>query len=322
LRKGNTTSVLVITIVLLLLLIPTSAMVIANTILDKTTIAYGQANKMNSNLTNPIASQNILSKKVHVGDIDIAYRMFGKGEVLVLIPGSSMTMDEWEPTVLNRLASNHTVIIFDNRGIGKTTAGNKTWSIEQFANDTSGLLDALKIEKPVDVLGFSLGGFIAQELTLLHPQQVNKLILYATSCGGKATIPPQISPTAMKSMMSENASKDTFVSALFPKEWIKANAAYVQKFISVMTLPPKESMQHQAEVGPNWKGTCDILSSITKPTLIITGTDDVTSPPANSLILAQKIPGAWLVQIKGGGHGAMYQYPDEFGRIVLTFIET
>jgi pimeloyl-ACP methyl ester carboxylesterase len=112
-------------------------MVIANTILDKTTIAYGQANKMNSNLTNPIASQNILSK--NVGDIDIAYRMFGKGEVLVLIPGSSMTMDEWEPTVLNRLASNHTVIIFDNRGIGKTTAGNKTWSIEQFANDTAGL---------------------------------------------------------------------------------------------------------------------------------------------------------------------------------------
>ena len=101
-RKGNTTSVLVITIVLLLLLIPSSAIVIASTILDKTTIAYGQTNQMNSNLTNPIASQNILPKKVHVGDIDIAYKMFGKGEVLLLIPGSSMTMDEWEPNVLNR----------------------------------------------------------------------------------------------------------------------------------------------------------------------------------------------------------------------------
>ncbi len=220
----------------------------------------------------------------------------------------------------NRLASNHTVIIFDNRGIGKTTAGNKTWSIEQFTNDTSRLLDALKIEKPVDVLGFSLGGFIAQELTLMHPQKVTKLILYATSCGGKASIPPQIGPTAMKSMMSGNASMDTFLSAPFPKEWIKANAAYIQKFISVMTLPPMESIQHQAEVSLNWKGTCDILSSITKPTLIITKTDDVTSPPANSLIIAQKIPGAWLVQIKGGGHGAMYQYPDKFGRIVITFL--
>jgi pimeloyl-ACP methyl ester carboxylesterase len=75
-------------------------------------------------------------------------------------------------------------------------------------------------------------------------------------------------------------------------------------------------------VGSNWKGTCDILPSLTKPTLIITGTDDVTSPAPNSLILAQKIPGAWLVQIQGGGHGAMYQYPDIFSRIVLTFLET
>jgi len=309
-----------ITILLFLLLIPSSAMVIANTVLDKTTIAYGQAIKMNPNLTNLITTHNILPKKVHVGDIDIAYKMFGKGEVLVLIPGSSMTMDEWEPNVLNRLASNHTIIIFDNRGIGKTTAGNKTWSIEQFANDTAGLIDALNIEEPVDVLGFSLGGSIAQELTLMHPQKVDKLILYATNCGGKATIPPQISPTAMKSMISGNASKDTFLSGLFPKEWIKANAAYVQKFISAMTLPPMESIQHQAEVSLNWKGTCDILPSITKPTLIITGTDDVTSPPANSLTLAQKIPGAWLVQIQGGGHGAMYQYPDKFSEIVLTFL--
>ena len=237
-RKGNTTSVLVISILLLLILIPSSAMVVANTILDKTTIVYGQTNQMNSNLTNPVPPQNIPPKKVHVGDIDIAYKMFGKGEVLVLIPGSSMTMDEWEPNVLNRLSSNHTVIIFDNRGIGKTTAGNKTWSIEQFANDTAGLLDALKIEKPIDVLGFSLGGFIAQELTLMHPQKVTKLILYATSCGGKATIPPQISPTVMKSMMSGNASKDTFLSALFPKEWIKANARLCSKVYFIYDAAP------------------------------------------------------------------------------------
>jgi pimeloyl-ACP methyl ester carboxylesterase len=320
--EGNTISLLITIGLLLLLLIPSSGMVIPNTILDKAVIAYGQANKINSNLTNLIVFQNVLPKKIHVGDIDIAYKMFGKGEVLLLIPGSSMTMDEWEPNVLNKLASNHTVVIFDNRGIGKTTAGNKTWSIEQFANDTAGLLDALKIEKPVDVLGFSLGGSIAQELTLMHPQKVNKLILYATNCGGKTTLPPQLSPSAMKSMMSGNASKYTFLSALFPKEWIKANAAYVQKFISLMTLPPMGSIQHQAEVSLNWKGACDILPSITKPTLIITGTDDVTSPPANSLVLAEKIPGAWLVQIKGGGHGAIFQYPDKFSRIILTFLET
>jgi pimeloyl-ACP methyl ester carboxylesterase len=89
-----------------------------------------------------------------------------------------------------------------------------------------------------------------------------------------------------------------------------------------MTQVSKESIQRQAQMAPNWKGTCDRMSSIPKPTLILTGTDDVTSPPANSLMLVQKIPGAWLVQIKGGGHGAMYQYPEEFSKVLLTFLDT
>ena len=71
----------------------------------------------------------------------------------------------------------------------------KTWSIEQITNDTGGLIDALGIKKPVDILGLSWGGYVAQELTLMHPQKVNKLILYGTDCGGKATVlSPQISP--------------------------------------------------------------------------------------------------------------------------------
>jgi len=157
-RKRKTTSVLIITILLLLLLIPSSAMVIPNTILEKTTIAYGQVNKMNSNLTTPVAPESIPLKKVHVGDIDIAYKMFGKGEPLLLIPGFSATMDVWDPIMLGKLSSNHTIILFDNRGMGKTTAGNKTWSMEQSANDTAGLIDAVGIRKPVDVLALSWGG--------------------------------------------------------------------------------------------------------------------------------------------------------------------
>jgi pimeloyl-ACP methyl ester carboxylesterase len=123
-------------------------------------------------------------------------------------------------------------------------------------------------------------------------------------------------------MISGNATKDTFLSTLFPKEWIKENATYVQNLILPMTQVSKESIQRQAQMAPNWKGTCDRMSSIPKPTLILTGTDDVTSPPANSLMLVQKIPGAWLVQIKGGGHGAMYQYPEEFSKVLLTFLDT
>jgi pimeloyl-ACP methyl ester carboxylesterase len=104
-------------------------------------------------------------------------------------------MDAWDPTMLRDLSSNHTVIIFDNRGVGNTTAGTKPFSIIQFANNTAGLLDALKIQK-VDVLGYSMGSFISQQLTLLHPEKVNRLLLYAASCGGKENIPQ--SPEVVK----------------------------------------------------------------------------------------------------------------------------
>jgi pimeloyl-ACP methyl ester carboxylesterase len=266
---------------------------------------------------------SIATKKVKVGDIDISYKMFGKGQPLLLIPGFSMTMDMWDPIVLDKLSSNHIIIIFDNRGIGNTTAGsNKTpSSIQQFANDTANLIDALGIKKPVDILGLSMGGLIAQEAVLLHPEKVNRLIIFASSCGGKESLPPQVSPGVMTSMISGNASADTFLSTLFPKEWIREHTDYIQKnFVFPMGKVSKESLQRQFEATSKWGGTCNKLSTITKPTLVITGTEDITSPPANSLRIAEKIPGAWFVQIKGGGHGLMFQYPQQFSSVLETFL--
>jgi pimeloyl-ACP methyl ester carboxylesterase len=84
-------------------------------------------------------------------------------------------------------SSNHTVIIFDNRGVGNTTTGSIPVSIQQLANNTAGLLDVLKLQK-ADVLGYSLGSFVAQQLTVTHPEKVNRLVLVAGSCGGKEAI--------------------------------------------------------------------------------------------------------------------------------------
>ena len=116
---------------------------------------------------------SIVTNIVKVDDIEVAYKVFGRGEPLFLIPGFSQTMDMWDPIVLHKLSSNHTIIIFDNRGIGNTTAGNKTPSIQQFATDTAALIHLLGFIKPVDILGLSMGGFIAQELTLSHPEEKN-----------------------------------------------------------------------------------------------------------------------------------------------------
>ena len=150
-----------IRILSLRLLIASSLQMMANSVnYFNTTIhfAYGQASQLNSKSTsnnantNSLDVQNIPAKKAHVGDIDIAYKVFGRGEPFLLISGSGLVMDAWDHSILRDLSSNHTVIIFDNRGIGNTTAGTKPFSIIQFAKDTAGLLDALKKQMFLDLL--------------------------------------------------------------------------------------------------------------------------------------------------------------------------
>ena len=125
---------------------------------------------------------NMPSQHIKVGDISIAYKQIGKANAkpIILITGGGATMDMWTPLLIEKLISaNYRVIIFENRGVGESTAGTKEFSISQFANDTSGLLDTLRISK-ADVLGWSMGGFIAQQLALTYPDKVDNLILYAT----------------------------------------------------------------------------------------------------------------------------------------------
>ncbi|MFZ0647410.1 MAG: alpha/beta hydrolase, partial [Nitrososphaeraceae archaeon] len=153
-------------------------------------IAYSQSDpdQMNTNTTNSVNMQDIPLEKVHVGDIDVAYKMFGKGDPILLFNGASDSMDAWDPSFLTGLSSNHTVIAFDQRGIGNSTVGSKPYTYLQLANDSAGLLDALKIPN-ADVMGYSLGGHIAQAFTVSYPEKVNSLILVATTCGGKDGIP-------------------------------------------------------------------------------------------------------------------------------------
>jgi pimeloyl-ACP methyl ester carboxylesterase len=289
--------------------------------------AYGQASQMdptrnNNTNANSIDIQNIQAKKVHVGDIDIAYKTFGKGDPILLINGYSFTMDSWDPTLLETLASNHTVIIFNNRGIGNTTSGTKQFSIEQFANDTAGLLEALNIKK-ADVLAWSLGGRIAQELTLNYPDRVGKLILYAIGCGGKESV-PQSQEVRNEFVNGTGTAEDRIarlVPLFFPQEWRNENPNYLENIPKTTETILNQTLNKQIEAAANAPGTCDRLKNITQPTLVIVGTDDAATPAANSLKMTERIPGAWLVQIKGAGHGLMYQYPEQFSNIVETFLE-
>ena len=274
------------------------------------------------------------TEHVQIGDINIAYKRFGQGKPILFISGTSQTKDAWEPTLLSQLAAtNHTVIVFDNRGIGETTVGTKPFSIEQFANDTAGLLDTLQIEK-ADVFGASLGSFVAQELTLNYPQRVERLVLSAGYCGGKEaeypsgqaaeTLMTLASPEVLLNMTAEQQAM-ILAPIMFPPEWLEEHPEILNT--TVIQLTPVRSaspeiIQQQGLAVGTWKGSCDRLSSITQPTLLIVGDQDLLAPPANSAMMAERIPNSRLVILEGTGHGAMWQIPDEFTASIQNFLET
>jgi pimeloyl-ACP methyl ester carboxylesterase len=310
-----------------------------------TKVVYGQSDpgQTNSNSTNLVNIQDIPLEKVRVGDIDVAYKMFGKGDPILLFNGASDGMDAWDPSFVTSISSNHTVIAFDQRGIGNTTTGSKPYTYPQLANDSAGLLDALKIPK-ADVMGYSLGSYLAQQLTIMYPNKVNSLVLVGSSCGGKDHTPKPPEFLELQSEIVNNSLHNipmtqeeikSLVSASLGSGWIKLHPESLEGFENITTfqqLKPAvnpEMVNNQNNVGkhwednPNWSGACDELAKLDKPTLVITGTDDNDyMPHGNALILAGKIPGAWLAQIKDAGHAVMNQYPAEIGKILNTFLAT
>jgi pimeloyl-ACP methyl ester carboxylesterase len=337
--KGNKTSVFII-IFMFIMIIPTTTAIMLTT---TTAIpVYGQPDMTNFNATDSSNIQSIPAKKVQVEDIEIAYKMLGKGDPILLYNGASDGMDAWDPSFPMSLSSNHTVIVFDSRGLGNTTMGSKPYTSQQLATDAAGLLDALKIPK-ADVMGYSLGSYIAQQLTMMYPDKVNTLTLVGSSCGGKdhTPKPPEFlklqSEIVNKSLNNVSITQEEMkelTSASVGSGWIRLHPESLDipanmTFQQMKPGLPPEVMNNQNNVGkewednPKWSGACDELAKLDKPTLVITGTDDNKYQPyVNSLKIAEKIPGAWLVQIKNAGHAVMDQYPEEMGKIMNTFLST
>jgi pimeloyl-ACP methyl ester carboxylesterase len=168
-----------------------------------------------------------------------------------------------------------------------------------------------------------MGGMIAQELALMHPDKVGKLVIYASTCGGSESTPP--SPEVIKALSNRSGTQlerlQRVLPILFPEEWRTQNPNYLQNLPRTTETIPIKTLDQQTEAIINWAGTCSQLNSLIQQTFVIVGTDDVLTVPANSLLITEKIPGAWLVQVQGGGHAVMLQYPEKFSNIVLTFLQ-
>jgi pimeloyl-ACP methyl ester carboxylesterase len=258
---------------------------------------------------------------IQVGDIKMAYRIYGSGYPLVMVMGYGSTMKLWEPDLIRRLSSSFQVILFDHRGIGNTETGRRPFTLEQFADDTAGLLEALGI-KQAHMLGWSMGGLITEEVALRHPSRVNKLVLYAAHCH-PGLFPP--SPEVIKKLTDTSGTPAEqgmrFISLLFPPAWLQSHGERVKEiFYRPMGNIPIETMGQQSMAIGAWKGCCDRLGAITNPTLVLAGNEDLLVPPQNASYLAEKIPKARLVLYENTGHGLMFQDPERFGRQVIEFL--
>jgi pimeloyl-ACP methyl ester carboxylesterase len=295
--------------------------VIGCTLLFSTHVSWAQSSGAAAPAVTDAGS--IATQSVRVHDIDMSYRVMGEGHPLLLITGYGATMDLWDPVMLRELSLRYKVVMFDNRGIGKTTASDKPFTIGLFAEDTIGFMDALKIGKAY-ILGWSMGAFIATELALKYPERVGKLILYAGNCGWKGKEVVQASPEVASALMDLSGTQEErgkrLINILFPTKWLDSHPEFLKNLPGPKEPPSRIIIEKQGQAINAWPGTCDRLDKITHPTLFITGTEDVIIPPVNSLLMASRVRGSWVIRLPGG-HSNMYQYPETFSRCLLTFLE-
>jgi pimeloyl-ACP methyl ester carboxylesterase len=239
-------------------------------------------------------------------DGDVGYREVGAGSPVLLIMGFSGSMDFWAPSFVDALAARHTVIVFDNAGVGDTAALPGTLTISGMAEQTSALISALHLRRTA-VLGWSMGGMIAQALAVLHPRQVSQLILASTQAGTGQSLPI---PAAAQAAL---ANPKTALSVLFPADQAAAAQAWVEGIVSYpgFYLASAAVQAAQNAAISQWMSGADPagrqLSRIHAPALVADGTQDELDPVQNDWLLARGIHHAHLLLYPDAGHAFLFQ---------------
>jgi 3-oxoadipate enol-lactonase len=256
-----------------------------------------------------------------VNDITIYYEIHGKGDPLVLINGFGVDHADWGQ-MIDKLANNYEVVIFDNRGIGQSTIPLSPFTLSQMAKDVAELMEILKIEK-ANVFGHSMGGAIAQHLALKDPQKIKKLILCNTFA--KLDLPPSLAFEAAVMLMEEGVSRTKIFLTLMP--WLFSNRFLenpenLKNFIELCQSNPYP----QPPLGFKRQGealrACDsrpMLHKILHPTLVIASEFDIIAPLKNSEELKQKIPNAQLKVIPEAGHALQVEMPGHLCDLIHDF---
>jgi pimeloyl-ACP methyl ester carboxylesterase len=271
--------------------------------------------------------RNAPTQAIDVGGTQFAYRRLGPdtGVPVILLHHLGAVLDNWDPRVIDGIAAHRRVIAFDNRGVG-ASKGRAPTSVDAMAQDAVAFIRALGFDQ-VDLLGFSLGGFVAQAIVQQHPRLVRKLVLAGTGPAGGEGIDKVTRITILAMLKGALTVRDPKTYLFFTRtangksaarafmKRLKERTGDRDKAISPLAFRAQlKTISAWARQPPS------DLSSIRQPTLVANGDDDLMVPSTNSADLVRRLPDARLKLYPDAGHGGVFQYHDEFVADLLEFL--
>jgi len=267
-------------------------------------------------------------EKLKLGQVTIGYRSIGKGPVILLLPGGRMNMHHWDPEFVEYLSRDYQVYLFDYPGIGYSTYQNMPYTVETLANCVKRFLMVLNI-RPKAVLGYSLGGWVAQELAIQQENRVNSLILINTDAGGDQEI--RRDETTQKELEKDfqTESKErsqASVSWLFPKEVVPRVKDKMKSIYNIAVIEgdfDQDFLKKQKSLVEDWHKKTDNAKEIQKlslPVLLVVGDKDRMISPENTNRLSKLFKHAKVIHYKDAGHGVFYQYPRDLSEQIKLFL--
>jgi len=255
----------------------------------------------------------------NVGDIELSYERAGSGPPLLLIMGMSGTMRHWGEPLLDDLRRDFDTIVYDHRDIGESSRTGEPFTIAALAEDAARLLEALELES-AHVMGISMGGMVAQELALAHPEYVRTLLLGCTYCGGEGgrLASEEVLRRLAEGMSSGDRERairtawEVNVSEQFAADE-DAYARFLAAGVRYGVPVPVIMEQMRAIAGHD---TSERLADLRMPTLVVHGTVDQMLPVENGRMIAELIPGARLEIFEDVGHLFFWEEPQRAGDLV------
>ncbi len=270
---------------------------------------------------------------LEVGEVSFIHRRFGNRDTivppLIFLQHFRGNLDSWDPVLVDRLAQDREVILLGNRGVGGST-GVVPDNVADMARDALAFIDALGL-KEVDILGFSLGGFVAQELTLLRPRLVRRLLLAGTAPQGGPDL-HRWSDTVFALATADQPTADDLLNLFFsPSQESRAKGAeYLQRAYQRQEErdAPTDLATRDAQLAAitAWgipdASMLNRLAAITQRTLVANGEDDRMMHTKNSRLLAERLPNAELRIYPDANHGFLDQYPEQFADDIVKFLNS